>query len=118
MDISAARLVLNNCTREELRDHAFGDAELFWFKDGKEIATGYKGNGHDEVYLTPKTRFVGAMARELQSCGTLGHVERNDMTGPDIFVAGAIMPGLTREAVRAEITTCPTHPDMDCTDLG
>lgn len=104
MNLDNAKLVLNDCTREELRDHAFGDVEVFWFKDGKEIATGYFGGVHAGVTLTPMTSFHDDKARELRNCGTLGQVDRNDETGPDEFTEGQIMPGLTKEGVRREIT--------------
>lgn len=114
MNVDSAKIILNSCTREELRDHAFGDVEIYWFKNGKEIAFGYFGGTAHTVSLSPVTKFEWAEARELRECGALGHVERNDMTGPDNFVEGAIMPGLTMEAVKAELT----EPDFYHNDLA
>lgn len=108
MHINSARFILNLCDRSELRDHAFGDVEVFWAKNGKEIASGYFGGGHAEVYMTPTTKFTEDDARSLRDCGVLQHVERNDETGPDEFTLGAIMPGLTKGAVLDEITRPPT----------
>lgn len=104
MDLATSKIILNDCVREELQDHAFGDVEVFWFKDGYQVAGGYFGGGHSEVWLTPETKFGGAQARELRECGATGHIERNDETGPDDFVEGRIMPGLTREGVLNELT--------------
>lgn len=104
MELETAKILLNQCVREELQDHAFGDVEVFWFKDGQQIAGGYFGDGYSEVWLTPQTKFGGAEAKALKGCGATGHVERNDTTGPDKFVSGHIESGLTKEAVLKEIT--------------
>lgn len=103
MNINTARIILDDCIREELRDHAFGDVEVYWFKDGKEIATGYFGSQNSEVALSAKSHFRGNEARVLRECGTLGAVSRNDETGPEEFVLGETMPGLTLEDVRDEV---------------
>lgn len=106
MDLETAKLILSDCVRSELRDHAFGDMEVFWYKGQNSIAEGYFGGGHASVSLGPTAafNFKGEDAHVLKECGTLTHVERNDETGPDKFELGATMPGLTKEAVRKEIT--------------
>lgn len=111
MNLSEAKEVLAGCIRSELRDHAFGDTEVLWLKDGKQVAAGYFGRDADVWFSSedgPSTdSFTNVEARELRNCGVVGVVERNDETGPDEFVEGQIMPGLTAEAVLEEITTPP-----------
>lgn len=105
MELEAAKTLLNECVREELRDHAFGDVEVYWMKDDKEVATGYFSGGMASVGFTEEVfNFDGDDARMLRPCGSEGAVERNDETGPDNFTLGATMPGLTRQAVRDELT--------------
>lgn len=103
MKLEDAKKILNVCIRHELRDHAFGDAEVYWFYGGKEIAFGYRGR-NPEVSLTPISRFEGNEARELLDCGIEGEVTRNDEVGPEDFVEGRIMPGLTNRDIRRELT--------------
>lgn len=105
MDLQEAKELLNGCVRSELQDHAFGDAEVFWSKDGEAVAGGYFGGGHADVYAKNGSwNFNNDDARVLRRCGISGHVERNDETGPDTYSEGTIMPGLTKEAVRKELT--------------
>lgn len=104
MNVETAKLILNDCVRTELRDHAFGDKEVWWFKGPIEIAFGYFGGGRAEVSLGPAFHFTNAHATALEECGTLTVVERNDETGPDSFVVGQIMPGLAKDAVRKELS--------------
>jgi hypothetical protein len=110
MSFEQAKIMLNAATRWELRDHAFGDCEFGWDDGhGSAIAEGYSGGGKISVWFNLPDghygRFEGDMARELKQCGTLKSVERNDETGPEQYVEGYIMPGLTKEAVLKEITT-------------
>lgn len=107
LDLDEAKVVLDSCERAELRDHAFGDVEVSWTKDDKEIADGYFGGGVYDVCvkLDSKTvTFSNEQALKLRNCGTLAEVGRNDETGPDTYVEGVIMPGLTLEGVRKELT--------------
>lgn len=104
MNVETAKNILNQCERHELRDHAFGDMEVSWTKDGNEVGAGYFGGGVADVSLIGEfSDFHDEDARALQSCGTLAHVERNDSTGPEEFVEGQTMPGLTKEGVREEL---------------
>ena len=121
--------LLSTCTREELRDHSFGDAEVYWFTpEGHEIACGYDGSSgfsltvyelnpdgshvmqeHDSptgpVMLTKTAaHFDGEAAKGLRHVGKLGKIERNDEAGPVEFKPGQVMPGLTLGAVWDEIT--------------
>jgi hypothetical protein len=55
--------------------------------------------------MPPIGSFKGNEARRLRECGIEGKIERNDETGPDEFVVGQVMPGLTKAGVLEEITT-------------
>ena len=107
MDIATAKNILNDAYRHELRDHAFGDREVFWTEgpetDSEEVADGYFGGGHAVVGIGGNS-WKGREARELSRCGRAGRVERNDSTGPARYQDGACMPGLTLEGVKEELT--------------
>lgn len=103
MNVKEAKEILDGCDRHELRDHAFGDMEISWTLRGFEVAYGYAGGNQWGVHLVGDTAFEGEEAKQLVVCGKLMHIERNDETGPDDFVVGRIMPGLTREAVKQEV---------------
>ena len=107
--LEEAKAFLNTCTREELRDHAFGDTEVGWMINGREVASGYFGSTSKIISIISETGksvwcCKGTDAQELRNTGTLGKVERNDETGPDQYQEGYTMPGLTLEGVRAELT--------------
>ena len=119
MTFDEAKKLLSASIRSELRDHAFGDREIYWDNsDGHEVAQGYLGGGeHDYVGVchTPidhtsnkphpgSTPFLGEEARELARLGKFGAVERNDSTGPDQYRDGDCMPGLTLAGVFQELT--------------
>lgn len=106
MEIDEMKELLNGCTRTELRDHAFGDAEVSWWKDGKEVASGHFSSSHNSVMIG-HIPVQGTTARELRYCGIEGHIERNDETGPDEYFEGTIMPGLTLSGVLEELTAPP-----------
>ena len=102
-----AKAILNSCTREELRDHAFGDREVYWMRGEEEIGFSYVCAGPDIVGVKldgHEGTFEGREARELLGCGSSVRIERNDSTGPDRYQDGACMPGLTLEGVRKELT--------------
>ena len=104
MDLSDARQRLVGTTRHELRDHAFGDREVTWVKNGTLIASGYFGGGAGHVsFHAASISFVDNEARSLLDCGTL-EVSRNDETGPDEFTEGDVMPGLSKGDVYHELT--------------
>lgn len=108
MNFEEAKTILGGAVRHELRDHAFGDVEVYWVVKGKEIACGYFGGGKAEVNVfkpaADSTTFVDDEARTLRDFGTAVAISRNDETGLDEFVEGQIMPGLTLEGVREELT--------------
>lgn len=105
MDFDEAAKILKEATRSELRDHAFGDREIFWEKDGKDIAGGYLGRGVPEVWFIGKSGcFTDEEARELAKLGISGRIERNDETGPDEYKDGEVMPGLSKGDVYKELT--------------
>jgi hypothetical protein len=115
MTFEEAEQILSETTRSELRDHAFGDREVFWTKDGVEIAGGYFGGRTADVWIGkgvegwegPTGDFEGLEARKLSQLGTLGVVDRNDETGPEEYSEGTTMPGLMIEGVRKELTEQP-----------
>lgn len=104
-----AKELLNGCTREELRDHSFGDREISWFRGSDIVADGYVGSNTVRVSVCTDgswykaTTFVAAEATELLTCGTVGTIERNDTTGPDTYTEGQTMPGLTLAGVKKEL---------------
>lgn len=102
MDLEEAKDLLRTAVKSELRDHAFGDCEVLWYLNGTEIASGYFGSGGGEVSISG-TRFISSQASALRDCFASEEVERNDSTGPDTFVVGQTMPGLTLEGVRREL---------------
>lgn len=105
MTIEEAEEFLNACEREELRDHAFGDVEIYWMKDGDEAARGHFGSTDFSVSIYPmESSFKGAEAQRLRNCGTLKKVERNDETGPDEYKEGQTMKGLSLGDVLMEMT--------------
>jgi hypothetical protein len=103
--LDEAIAILSTAKREELRDHAFGDCEVYWMVDGHEVAYGYFGSSSRSVTVDPNgsVTFTDADADRLRECGAIGKVERNDSTGPATYREGEIMPGLTREGVLDEI---------------
>lgn len=80
LDLAEAIALLSTCRREELQDHAFGDAEVYWRRDGEDVAVGYFGLDAREVQVLG-TMFRDADADALRSCGIRGRVERNDASG-------------------------------------
>lgn len=110
LTLEQAKTLLNSCDRYELRDHAFGDVEVSWTKDDKDVASGYDGASSTSVYFhdgacdePTNVVFRDQEAIELLKCGTLRKVERNDSTGPDEFTKGECMPGLTPSGVLDEL---------------
>lgn len=116
MNFEEAKTLLSGAVKSELRDHAFGDCEVLWYVEDKnsdvegaltEIASGYFGSGEAlvsvEIPHEGRGSFKGEEAYELRKCFAKEMVERNDETGPDEFVVGQVMPGLTLEGVRREL---------------
>lgn len=111
MNLEEAKTLLRTAVKFEFRDHAFGDCEIEWVKDGKGIAGGYFGGGVEaSVWVgepgsdSEMSFFRGKEAYELRKCFASQNVERNDETGPAIFVYGRTMPGLRLEDVRKKLT--------------
>lgn len=78
MTLDEAKVLLAKCTRDELRDHAFSDAEVHWEDSGGfVVAYGYYGIDHAEVVLGESV-FNADDARALRCHGRRGRVERND----------------------------------------
>jgi hypothetical protein len=104
--LDEAIALLSTAKREELRDHAFGDCEVYWMKGDEEIAGGYFGASSRtvQVYFDGgQVTFEGADADRLRECGAVGKVERNDSTGPAAYREGETMPALTLDGVLKEI---------------
>lgn len=93
---------LPTLSREELRDHAFGDVELFLSYKDKEVGGGYFGAGHSSIWVFNYS-FEGDLARAIGNYIPLKAVERNDSTGPASFTLGQTMPGLTLAGVQKEL---------------
>lgn len=119
MTLEEAKALLVTAQRDELQDHAFGDSEVYWLVDDKQIAYGGFGGDNDLVAVhlhesTEPTIFRGDEARALRGLGTRGTVERNDRTGPAAYVEGQTMPGLTREGVLTELTARACRACSEC----
>ena len=115
MTLDQAVEILNSAVRSELRDHAFGDREISWEREGVQVADGYSGSTGTYVdfygegegedgFPTTVGEFEGRDAFKLLECGSEGHVERNDSTGPSKYTDGVCMPSLTLKGVRDELT--------------
>lgn len=106
IDFERACAILSECTKDELRDHAFGDREITWYnKYDQTVASGYSGrDGREVTFCGFDAYFEGSDASVLIDLGSLADVERNDSTGPDEFEDGNVMPGLTNEGVLNELT--------------
>ena len=80
MDFGLAAKILSESIRDELRDHAFGDKEIYWRNNyGHMVATGYVGPRRVECGMAGfDVSFSEEEARHLARLGTLGNVERND----------------------------------------
>ena len=85
MTFDLAREILKESIRDELRDRAFGDKEIYWRNNyGQLVATGYVGSSGSECGMAGfDVSFSEAEARDLACLGTLGEVERNDSMGDD-----------------------------------
>jgi hypothetical protein len=83
-----AKALLKTCHRGELRDHAFGDREVFWMQGETEVASGYFGGTTQEVYIHEEFgggSFQDHEALELAEQGSDVIITRNDETGPDYY---------------------------------
>ncbi len=104
MTFEEAKALLSQSVRDELRDHAFGDREIYWTTvGGEDVASGYCGEGISSVTVGD-SYFIGEQAVELIRLGHTGKIERNDSTGPDEYQDGQVMPGLTPRGVADELT--------------
>lgn len=94
MKIDDARTLLKMCHRHELRDHAFGDRQVFWTAgpntDDPLVAEGYFGGGSAEIWIHEdwgeNGAFTGDYAKRLSACGETGVIGRKDVTGPDFYM--------------------------------
>ncbi len=112
MTFEEAKALLSQSVRDELRDHAFGDREIYWTTvGGEDVASGYCGEGITSVTVG-ETYFIGEQAVELAKLGRTGSIERNDSTGPDEYQDGRVMRGLTSDDIAFELVHGRgSHPD-------
>lgn len=83
MTFEEAKELLMTCNRSELRDHAFGDKEIYFdTPEGEQVAEGYCGGGIVNITVH-RTMFQDDEAAELLKLGHLVKVERNDSQGDD-----------------------------------
>jgi hypothetical protein len=119
MTLNEAKALLSTTKRSELRDHAFGDCEVYWEREGEtaelgnEVAYGYFGGDGAQVTIG-EAHFTHEEARQLRQCGSLGAVGRNDSTGPATYTEGQAMPALTLAGVLEELTTQPCRRCSEC----
>jgi hypothetical protein len=90
MTFEEAKEILGRCERLESRDHYFGDREVYWVLDDRDVADGYFGGGTASVYInaeddSDRGEFHGEEARELAKCGAKVTIGRNDEVGPDEY---------------------------------
>lgn len=109
MDLSDARQRLVGTNRHELRDHAFGDAEVHWTIGDHVVAYGLFGGGHVaavQIYNADDEPIATFEREDAYALREEGHLiaTRNDETGPDEYQEGKVMPGLTKEGVYKELT--------------
>lgn len=81
MDLAETKALLEGATRQQLVDRAFGDAEVYWYRDGAMIANGYFGRSSEVFVLSVSQTFTGKDADALRYCGTLTQSQRNDSQG-------------------------------------
>jgi hypothetical protein len=80
MNLEIATQMLRDSIRDELRDYAFGDKEIYWRDQyGHPVATGYDGSSSCSVTMEGfDITFSEEESRDLIRLGKLGEVERND----------------------------------------
>jgi hypothetical protein len=110
-----AKKLLSTLTRQELRDHAFGDREIYWVQPGApagtpDVAFGYAGSGDPIVSISYEIEkkehtisFHKEAALELMTLGAKVEIERNDETGPEEYQDGKVMSSFTLEGVLEEL---------------
>jgi len=112
LNILEVKVLLDQCKRNELRDHAFGDREIYWLHPTLGyIAFGYSGPNVEFTMNNEKGEAIEfnpplseTDIRSLFTHGNPDKIIRNDSTGPDTYQEGKVMPGLTLEGVLREIT--------------
>lgn len=87
MTLLEASDIIRLSTKFECRDHSFGDREVYWEKNGIEIASGYFGSNNQHVTISG-VRFTGQDAYALDRIACFrckGSIVRNDETGESIY---------------------------------
>ena len=86
--LEEAKELLKNSFKSQLRDHYFGDREIYWEDgNGNSIAEGYAGSSGIEVSVNFPNGdthcFTDNDAEELDKVNCkIKAIERNDSTGP------------------------------------
>jgi hypothetical protein len=80
MQLSDALDLARLWTRQEVKDHAFGDAEVAFFDlNGNKVAVGYFSSKTQEVWVKSGNRtFVRLDACALRDAAKLTAIHRND----------------------------------------
>ena len=80
MQLSEALDLARLWTRQEVKDYAFGDAEVTFFDLNKnEVAVGYFSNKTQEVWIKSENKtFVRLEACSLRNAAKLTTIHRND----------------------------------------
>ena len=86
MPFENAKDFLRASRRRSLVDRSFGDSEVTWLREGREVASGYFSSrtssvGINETKQYAATEFRYELARELEYLGTSGRCAYNDITG-------------------------------------
>lgn len=109
MDLNQAKLLLAKSERHELRDHAFGDAEITWSVDGVDVAFAYEDGKalHISFYDSENNVIAEFEDEDYQELRSLGKacISRNDSTGPVTYTPGKVKSGLSLGDVFNELTS-------------
>ncbi len=86
MPLAYAKTFLAASVVDILDDKAFGDMEITWLRNGRNVATGYFGKSAGVVIHETKqfavTEFEDGAANQLQGLGKRGEYQRNDAGDP------------------------------------
>ena len=84
MSLETAKEFLSASVRDAIVDDNFGDSEVYWLRDGREVAYGYFSSSSDSVSIEETKKFAPTTFRgddaqqHLKSLGQSGHIEINN----------------------------------------